>query len=63
MSDNDPMVPILTLLTAINRASRALSVARVGTGGHMVFPQGLDLGQPNRRGLEPQVTQWLLGNG
>jgi hypothetical protein len=62
LCENDPIVPIHTLRTAINRASRALSVISVNSGGHMIFPQDLDLGQAGLPGLENQVTRWLLAN-
>ena len=62
-SENDPIVPMHTLRRAIRSASRALSVARIGAGGHMYFPGHLDLGQTGRPGLENQVMRWLLSNG
>jgi len=62
LCENDPIVPMHTLRTAINRASGALSVISVKSGGHMSFPQDLDLGQPGLPGLENQVTRWLLTN-
>jgi uncharacterized protein len=62
VSENDPMVPLYTLRKATNSASRALKVVHVHGGGHLQFPRDLDLGQPGPMGLEPQVTQWLIGN-
>jgi hypothetical protein len=62
LCENDPIVPMHTLRTAIARASLALSVISVKSGGHMFFPRDLDLGQAALPGLENQVTRWLLNN-
>jgi predicted alpha/beta-fold hydrolase len=56
---NDPIVPAETITPALADASGALSVTWVGAGGHVYFPQTLDLGQPGPRGLEHQVISWL----
>jgi predicted alpha/beta-fold hydrolase len=58
-SRNDPLVPADTVTPALARASGALSVAWVETGGHVYFPKTLDLGQPGPLGLEQQVIRWL----
>jgi predicted alpha/beta-fold hydrolase len=58
-SRNDPLVPADTVIPALADASRALSVAWVGSGGHVYFPKTLDLGQPGPLGLEQQTIRWL----
>src|SRR5262245_17790146 len=56
---HDPLVPAGTVVPALARAARALSVKWVEPGGHVYFPKNLDLGQPGLAGLEPQVISWL----
>lgn len=58
-SRHDPLVPAETVIPALAGASRALSVAWVEPGGHVYFPNTLDLGQPGPLGLERQVMRWL----
>lgn len=61
-SRNDPLVPAETLMPALESASPALSVAWSEAGGHVYFPQKLDLGMSGRLGLEHQVMKWLDAN-
>jgi len=56
---HDPLVPAETVAPAIAGASSALNVEWVEGGGHIYFPQSLDLGQRGPLGLEQQVTCWL----
>jgi predicted alpha/beta-fold hydrolase len=58
-SQNDPIVPIQQLRSAIERAPQCLTVRWLDRGGHLNFPANLDLGQTAPRGLEPQVLRWL----
>ena len=44
---------------SIGNANPLLEVRRVGNGGHVGFPAGLDLGEDAPRGLERQVLRWL----
>jgi len=60
---HDPMVPADTVLPALATASRALDVRWVKRAGHVGFPAGLDLGEPDRRGLASQVLCWLERHG
>jgi predicted alpha/beta-fold hydrolase len=59
-SPGDPMVPSDAIAGAAARAP-GLQVSWVAEGGHVGFPGDLDLGEPGGRGLERQLTSWLLG--
>lgn len=58
VGDADPMVPLSTTLPSLKRASRKVDV-RVVRGGHVGFPQHLELGERAAPGLEPQLAAWL----
>lgn len=60
-TEADPMVLAGTLRGAINDASPLLDVRWLGTGGHVGFPEAIDLGLGSgERGLEAQAIDWLL---
>ncbi len=58
-SDRDPMVPPEALDSVLEGELGRLEVRRVPTGGHVAFPEDLDLGFGGRRGLEGQILRWI----
>lgn len=55
----DPMIPAPTLTPALRDLPAHVTSRWVGSGGHVGFPAGLDLGLGDRPGLERQVLAWL----
>lgn len=60
-SENDPMVPVWTLESALERVSPTTEVTWTPRGGHVGMPRDLDLGQPGAKGLFAQLLAWLDG--
>lgn len=74
-AERDPMILASTIRPSLGRAGSLLSVRWVQKGGHLGFPEALDLGLEAdagdtgdagrngaaREGLEPQLLRWLLG--
>lgn len=58
-SEADPMVPVDTVRPRLVPVPSRLEVRWTARGGHVSFPRDLDLGLSSRRGLEPQVIDWL----
>ena len=58
MGEEDPMVPAASLDPFVTPAPPHARVAW-RTGGHVGFPEDLDLGQPGPLGLAPQALSWL----
>jgi hypothetical protein len=58
-AEHDPMVPAYSVRPALERASRSLEVRFVDDGGHVGFPEAVDLGVPAPLGLESQIVGWL----
>ena len=59
VSRQDPMLSMTDVEASIDGANPLLEVRRVGAGGHVGFPAGLDLGEDAPRGLERQVLRWM----
>lgn len=59
VSRHDPMVSISDIEASVGGANPLLEVRRLGSGGHVGFPPGLDLGEDAPGGLERQVLRWL----
>jgi predicted alpha/beta-fold hydrolase len=55
----DPMVPSHTVLPALTHAAPNLDARWLHKGGHVGFPNDVDLGESGPRGLEVQVLSWL----
>ena len=58
-SGADPMVPPQAIAPALAGSSGALEVRWAPRGGHLAFPQSLDLGLGGERGWAGQVLAWL----
>jgi len=58
-SENDPMVPVWTLESALSRVSPTTEVTWTPRGGHVGMPRDLDLGRPGPRGLHAQLLAWM----
>lgn len=58
-AEHDPMVPAHAIRPSLTHASSALDVRFVADGGHVGFPEGVDLGVRAARGLEAQIVGWL----
>jgi predicted alpha/beta-fold hydrolase len=58
-STADPMVEAASVASALAAVRDQVEVRFTSRGGHMGFPQGLDLGCPGPPGLEGQVLGWL----
>lgn len=58
-AEADPMVTADQLRPWLERASDAVQVAWTRRGGHVGFPDDLDLGVGDVGHLEPQVVRWL----
>jgi predicted alpha/beta-fold hydrolase len=67
VAENDPMVPAETVRPALNGPPQSLDVRWVRRGGHVGFPDDVDLGPAARNSrdqrLESQVVGWLLEHG
>jgi predicted alpha/beta-fold hydrolase len=61
-SENDPWVPAATIRPWLSGASDLLTVCWSNRGGHVGFPENLDLGLGPEPGLEIQVLSWLRGH-
>lgn len=59
-ADADPMVTAEQLRPWLKSASEAIDVAWTHRGGHVGFPDDLDLGFGDVGALEPQIVRWLL---
>ncbi len=62
-SEADPMVPARTVLKSLGAASLEVETRWTRRGGHMAFPENLDLGLAGTLGLEEQTLSWLLEHG
>jgi len=68
-AERDPMIPAAAIRPALGRAGSLFSVCWARRGGHLGFPEALDLGLDSaagragapRDGLEPQLLRWLRG--
>lgn len=58
-SDADPMVPAHTVVDSLRAVGSNVTVRRVDAGGHVGFPDELDLDLPGERGLIKQVLGWF----
>lgn len=58
-SEHDPMVPIDTVLPWLRAANRLRRVI-TPKGGHVGFPQKVDLGLGSGGTVEDQILQWML---
>ena len=59
-AEADPMVTPAQLRPWLAEASDAVEVAWSRRGGHVAFPNDLDLGFGDVGPLEPQLVKWLL---
>lgn len=59
-SEDDPMVTADQLRPWLPSASSAVEVRWTERGGHVGFPNDLDLGLGDVGPLEPQIVRWLL---
>jgi predicted alpha/beta-fold hydrolase len=59
-AEADPMVTADQLRPWLEEASPAVEVAWTGRGGHVGFPDDLDLGFGDVGHLDPQLVRWLL---
>jgi predicted alpha/beta-fold hydrolase len=55
----DPMIPPRVWQPSLANASPSIDVHITPRGGHVGFPNNLDLGLGPRLGLEDQVLAWL----
>ena len=63
-SEGDPMVTSRSIRRGLERAQpHDLEVRWTPSGGHVGFPDDLNLGEDAAPGLDPQVQAWLLKNG
>lgn len=58
-AEADPMIPAASLATHIPLSSEALECHWSKRGGHLSFPNDLDLGFAAEPGIYPQVLAWL----
>jgi hypothetical protein len=58
-AERDPLVPFHTLQPWLDKAPPSLEFHLAREGGHVGFPDRLDLDQDAPRGLEGQVMGWL----
>lgn len=58
-AENDPMVPTDTLRGPLGNVSDLVTVRWMARGGHVGFPDDVDLGVSGPTGLEAQVIRWL----
>ena len=59
-AEDDPMIPAGTLRPALGGVDGRLDVRWARSGGHIAFPDDLDLGLPGPAGLESQLLGWLF---
>lgn len=59
-AEADPMVTASQLRPWLEQASPAVEVAWTERGGHVGFPDDLDLGLGDVGPLEPQIVRWVL---
>lgn len=59
VSRHDPVVAIADIETSVADANPLLEVRRLGAGGHVAFPPGLDLGEDAPGGIERQILRWM----
>ncbi len=57
---HDPMIPAATVAPALESAGPMLHVRWIERGGHVGFPEDVDIGESTRGFLDPQVVAWLL---
>ncbi|MCH9646800.1 MAG: alpha/beta fold hydrolase [Deltaproteobacteria bacterium] len=57
----DPMVPMRTVRPVLEGSGSGIQSVWTHRGGHMAFPQRLDLGFGGSGGLERQVLRWFSG--
>lgn len=57
---HDPMVPPWTFERHLTRKLPALEHRLLSSGGHVGYPDGIDLGERGPRGVEAQALTWLL---
>jgi hypothetical protein len=62
-AEADPMVTADQLRPWLREASPAVEVAWTGRGGHVGFPDDLDLGLGDVGPFEPQLVRWLTRRG
>jgi len=63
-AEEDPMVSARSVRAGLENAGAgadAIHVEWVGRGGHVGFPDDLDLGQDAPPGVAPQALGWMLG--
>jgi predicted alpha/beta-fold hydrolase len=58
-TEHDPMVPADTVRPALLAACPRLDARWLRTGGHVGFPNSIDLGEKAPRELLPQIVSWL----
>ncbi|MEJ2422221.1 MAG: alpha/beta fold hydrolase [Acidobacteriota bacterium] len=58
-SRHDPMVPAEAILPWTGKADGHMETRWIERGGHVGFPETLDLGFDTERGVENQVISWL----
>lgn len=60
-SENDPMVPIDSIRRVVEEAGEipGLEAVLTAEGGHVGFPEDVDLGLPGGPGIEAQAVGWL----
>jgi len=57
---HDPMVPEETVTPALGGDFPMLDVRWIEKGGHVGFPENVDIGDSTGGQLERQVVDWLL---
>jgi len=58
-AEHDPMVSARTIRTILSSEIQNLTVRFAPRGGHVRFPEDLDLGFGGEPGLEAQVFAWM----
>jgi predicted alpha/beta-fold hydrolase len=58
-AEGDPMIPPSTVRPSLHLLPPGARPVFVPGGGHVLFPESLDLGEPGPFGLAPQVASWL----
>jgi predicted alpha/beta-fold hydrolase len=56
----DPMVPEHSYRAHLDKLLPRLSVRKLSAGGHVGYPDGIDLGEQAPHGVEAQAIAWLL---
>lgn len=57
---HDPMVPEATVRPALETPAPMLDVRWLERGGHVGFPEDIEMGESGPGRLEPQVVSWLV---